>query len=216
MNPIKHTGGARIGKTNATWPFATLTANEERLDLNATILGNFSFTPQDIVTLEEHNEFGNKGIRINHKVEAYNEKIIFWTNDPIAIINAVQSTFMNGRGASAPTIATVRTKQQQGGFPIKMKAALLLFALWNMCFLYDFYQFFIANTSNTPIGNGGMSALAGIVGVSILTLVSRGFRKLILKPGRELNDVKVFVYFLLFIACLMLVSFFFLFNFITH
>jgi hypothetical protein len=38
MTEVKETGRARIGMANATWPFATLTVNREKLQLNATIL----------------------------------------------------------------------------------------------------------------------------------------------------------------------------------
>ena len=51
---IKKTGGARIGMMNATWPFATLKVNKNRLELNATILGNLVFTPQDIISIESY------------------------------------------------------------------------------------------------------------------------------------------------------------------
>jgi hypothetical protein len=52
MTDIKFTGGARIGMANATWPFASLKVSKDRLDLNATIVGNLVFRPADIISIE--------------------------------------------------------------------------------------------------------------------------------------------------------------------
>ena len=40
MNTFEATGGARIGKANATWPFAKIKADKNKLELNASIIGN--------------------------------------------------------------------------------------------------------------------------------------------------------------------------------
>lgn len=52
MNELKLTGGARIGMANATFPFATLKVNKDRLELNASIVGNIVFQPSDIISIE--------------------------------------------------------------------------------------------------------------------------------------------------------------------
>jgi len=83
MVEIKKTGGARIGMANATWPFATLKANKDRLELNATIIGTLVFKPNDIISIEPYGliPFIGRGIRINHRVDKYKSKVIFWTGD---------------------------------------------------------------------------------------------------------------------------------------
>ena len=52
MNELKLTGGLRIGMTTITWPFATLIVTNERLDLNASVIGNYSYTAGQIVSIE--------------------------------------------------------------------------------------------------------------------------------------------------------------------
>jgi len=48
MNQFQLTGGARIGMLHASWPFATLTVTNERLDLNASLIGTYSFTADQL------------------------------------------------------------------------------------------------------------------------------------------------------------------------
>ena len=40
---IKKTGGAKIGLFNATWPFATLNVDGNKLELSTVIMGHFTF-----------------------------------------------------------------------------------------------------------------------------------------------------------------------------
>ena len=51
MVEVKKTGGARIGIANATWPFATLKANKDKLELNVIIIGELIFKPSDIISI---------------------------------------------------------------------------------------------------------------------------------------------------------------------
>ena len=75
------TGGARIGSSNATYPFANLYVDKEILKLNASIIGNLIFEPKDIISIEPYVSIPliGQGIKINHRVEKYNSKVIFWT-----------------------------------------------------------------------------------------------------------------------------------------
>jgi len=74
MKELKLTGGARIGKANATIPFATLKVNRDRLELNASIIGNLTFHSSDIVSIEPYTSIPviGQGLKINHKVSTYN------------------------------------------------------------------------------------------------------------------------------------------------
>ena len=92
---IKETGGARIGLANATWPFATLIVNENSLTLNAIIVGNLTFKPTDIISIEPYTIFPLiwQGIRINHRVSSYKDKVVFWTlKNPKELIRKIEQT----------------------------------------------------------------------------------------------------------------------------
>jgi len=56
MNQFQLTGGARIGMLHAVWPFATLTVTNERLDLNASLIGTYSFTADQIISIEPYGQ----------------------------------------------------------------------------------------------------------------------------------------------------------------
>jgi len=206
---IKETGGARIGMANATWPFATLTVNENKLTLNATIVGNLTFIPNDIISIEPYTVLPilGQGIRINHRVSSYKDKVIFWTmKSPKELIRKIEQTgFLTNKNPISPEQKLEISKQQStGGFPIKTWFAIAVVVIWNLLFLYDFTN---SNGEGLPIGNGVKLALAAVFGTGLLLLISEPFRQLVLKEGRTLNDIKKFVYFLMLISGLTLLQF---------
>ena len=212
------TGGARIGRANATFPFASLFVDKDVMKINASIVGNLLFQPQDIVSIEPYTSIPilGQGIKINHRVENYNPKVIFWTfKDPGFVINEIKKVgFLDNINTNIRLADTVIIKrQQQGGFPIKTSVAILFTIAWNLLFLSDIIPFFLQNKQEgSPIGNGIKMAIALLLVTSILALVSDTFRKIILKEGRELNDIKKFVYFTILISGFMLL-FLTIFNF---
>ena len=80
MEQIKIIGGAKIGMAKATWPLATLKVTKDILQLNATLLGTYSFTSNDVISIEPYTFFLSRGIRIVHKIPRYNNKIIFFSS----------------------------------------------------------------------------------------------------------------------------------------
>lgn len=213
MKNKKYTGGARIGNSNATWPFATLTVSKDRLDLNATILGNYSFTRDDIISLEPHSGILSDGVRIIHKVPNYKEKVIFWTlGSAKTIINEIKNIgFLDYYSSTVDSDIKnqVISKQKQGGFPIKKPFAIGVIVLWNILFLFDFIKFFNEETEGIPLGNGAILALSSVLIISLLILLSKNFRSMVLVEGRELKDISKFLFFIIFIAGFMLVNLYF-------
>jgi len=212
MSQFKITGGARIGWANATWPFATLIVTEDRLDLNAGIIGNYSFLQEDIVSIEPYSSMPliGRGIKINHKISKYKDRVIFWTfGNPEELIKEIEQTgFLNNN--SMTTDQEVRNqvieKQQRGVFPIRISAAIAIVVLWNLLFLMDFYGIGIQG-DKIPIGKGAESALGLVLLVCFLTIVFKPFRQIILKDGHDIEEIKKFLYFLIFICGMMLLSF---------
>lgn len=208
MNEFKITGGARIGMANATWPFATLTAGRNKIELNATILGKLVFLPGDIIALTPNRGFRGPGVKITHNVANYKSDVIFWTKNPQQVISDIQATgFMDA--ATRPLgyeYAEVKQLQAMGGFPIKKSAAILIGVLWNVFFIIGFIAMFLQG--NTYLFNiASSAALLMVLGVCLLTLVSPAFAGLILKEGREVRDIKKFIFFLMAIALFMLINF---------
>jgi hypothetical protein len=212
MTQLNITGGARIGMANATWPFASLKVNNERLDLNATILGNLVFRPEDIITIEPYYMIPiiGQGIRINHRISTYNEKVIFWTfKNPDEIIRQIKQTgFLDNSSSNdrQHDLDIIAERQKHGGFPIKIPFAVGIGVIWNILFIMDFLNFLKGNSKGIPLGYGAIGAL-GLVFIScFLTIISKNFRKIVLKEGRELKDINKFLYFIMFISGMLLIS----------
>jgi hypothetical protein len=211
MNELQLTGGARIGMANATFPFATLKVNKDRLELNASIVGNLTFQPSDIISIEPYTMIPilGQGIKINHKVSGYKERVIFWTfKDPNSVVRQIQETgFLNNQNTSEQKIdKNIIEKQAKGGFPIKKGFAIVVIVVWNFLFLSDFIPFFLSNKEGIPIGNGVLAAIGLLFLTALLSLISADFRRLILKDGRELNDIKKFAIFAMIISGFMLLN----------
>lgn len=206
------TGRARIGRANATYPFATLFVDKDVLKINASIVGNLVFQPQDIISIEPYSNIPilGQGIKINHRIESYNPKVIFWTfKDPSFVINEIKKVgFLDNINSKISFADTeIIKRQQQGGFPIKKPVAIIFTVLWNVLFLSDFLPFFLQNRKEgIPIGNGVRMAIGLLFIASVLTLISDNFRKIILKEGRDFNDIKKFVYFIILISGVMLLT----------
>ncbi len=201
------TGGARIGRSYATFPFAKLFVDKNVLKINASIAGSLVFQPKDIISIEPYRQ----GIRINHRVMNYNPKVIFSAfKDPVFIIDEIKKVgFLDNVNSKVSFADTqIVKRQEQGGFPIKKPVAIIFVILWNILFLSDFLPFFLQNKKEgIPIGNGVKIAVWLLLATCILTLISHSFRKIILKEGIEFSDIKRFVYFAILVSGSMLLIF---------
>jgi hypothetical protein len=206
MEKLEITGGARIGSANASWPFATFKVNKDKLELNASIVGNLVFQPKDIISIEPYTKFAfiGKGIKINHSIINYDSEVIFWTfQDPMTVINQIRQLgfFDNtNRTSDVTELITIQQQQQIGGFPIKKNIAIGFVVLWNILFLYDFMGSATYDKKAIPIGNGMTIAVVALFLVSILTLKSKDFRTRILKEGKTIEDIKRLLYLIIFIS----------------
>ncbi|MFT4666407.1 MAG: hypothetical protein ACI8YQ_005155 [Polaribacter sp.] len=206
MNQYELTGGARIGMANATFPFAKLRVSQKKLELKVSLLGNLVFSPKDIISIEPHYQMPiiGRGLRINHRVPNYKKKVIFWTfKSPDDVLMEIRKTGFLESVASGYSIEdpAILAKQNQGGFPMKKAFTIGAVVVWNLLFAIDFIGFSNNSNNNFPIGNGIKTAIGLLLGAAILTLVSKAFRTLILKEGRELDDVKGVLYLIIVICC---------------
>lgn len=91
MAQLHFRGGARIGWTSISWPLISLTVSKDRLELNLGLLGNMVFKPSDVVSIEPYSGIFTGGIKINHTVRKYDDKVIFRTfKYPKDIINQIK------------------------------------------------------------------------------------------------------------------------------
>jgi len=210
MNKVNVTGGARIGTANASWPFATLKVTKDKLALNASIVGNLVFKPSDIISIETYSGFLSRGLKINHKVANYKEKVIFWTfSNPNSLLQQIEQTGFLKNDVSTPSNLNteIENTQAKGGFPFKIGFAVTAIVVWNLLFISDFYNFITNGNEGILIGPGAKSALGFAFVTALLLIFVEPFRRLVLKDGRTLNDIKKFVYLLLLVSGFMLFQF---------
>lgn len=207
------TGGARIGMANASFPFADLYVDKDVLKINASIVGNLVFQPKDIISIEAYSSIpiiGN-GIKINHRIEKYNSNVIFWTfKNPNTVINEIKKTgFLENTNSEISTEdLKILERQNQGEFPIKKPVAVFFIIAWNLLFLSDIIPFMLQDKKEgLPIGIGVKLALGLVFISSVLALVSEKFRGLILKEGREFDDIKKLIYLTAFITGMLFIQF---------
>ncbi len=214
MEKLKFRGGATIGMSNMTWPFVSISITKNRIELNASIMGNLVFQPKDIISIEPYSQtFLGKGIKINHTIESYPEMVVFWSRkDPNTIVNQIENLgfFKNVESNNFEVEELIIERQKSGSFPIKNYVAIGIIVLWNILFFSDFIKFYSSGHEGRPsLGNGSTLAIIMILAFSLLTLLSNRFRNLVLKKGRTLRDINKFIYLMIFICVLMLFFIFF-------
>ena len=206
MYEIEETGGANIGFARATWPFAKLLVNKNELRLNASIIGNLYFRPSDIISIEPSSLFSGAGIKINHRVNEYNAKIVFLTSGGRDLIKRIENTgFLNNPGPIPFEVETeIKKYQSSGSFPMKWSAVIVFVVIWNLLFLGDQLGYFGNTNYHTPIGMGAQLAFAFAFLFALTILLSERFSRLVLKDGRKAREIKSFLFFLILISGLLL------------
>ena len=79
MTTFTQTGGARLGNFNASFPFATLSADADALRLSC--LGReYHFPRSCIQRLRRHRGLFSVGLRIEHTQDSLPGFIVFWAS----------------------------------------------------------------------------------------------------------------------------------------
>ncbi len=166
------------------------------------------FQTKDVISINPY----TNGIKINHCVESYNAKVIFWTtkNSDLVIKEIEKTGFLDNKEVSQNyDEADILKRQKQGSFPMKKTFAIIFGVIWNLLFLYDFIPFFLnlsPKSKGFPIGIGITSAVGFLFVCSVLAIVSKHFRDILLKKSRDLNDIRKFVYVIALASGILLVT----------
>lgn len=209
MNTFEETGGVRIGGFKATWPFATLKVSEFKLELNASIRGNFVLKRSDIITITPHTSILGGSITITHRVEKYNKDIsfTFLGNAEERMAEISQTGFLNYTEPSPNYIDQEITQlQAQTGFPIKIPVAVGIVVIWNLLFLSDFFNVFYTRKKTEIFGIGIGLALAFVFLICVALLTSGLVRELMLKNGNSTAGIKPFLFFIAFITFILFIA----------
>ena len=194
------TGGARIGWVNASWPLAQLSATHDKLTVTAWLLGRYTFSPEQVSTLERYVMIPVLawGIRVRHCVPEYPQRIIFWSlGSPDVVLGGIRDTGF----VPAASCSTVPLRQ---GVPVRWSAIIVTIIAWNALSMLSF----LGRERSASPPNGLMlvpliAAFAFAVGALTLPTLQR----LILKPGRSVGEIRPFLLLLTFVTGLLLVVF---------
>jgi len=184
---ITITGGANIGMVNVSWPLATLIAETGRIHIKAFFLGEYTFSPNQVIAIEKYTiiPFFGSGIRIKHTVSGYPRNIIFWCLcNPEKLIARISKV---GFSPQAPK-NTIPVHQ---GIPVRWQSIILLLIVWNGLF----YMGMRTSAEPTQINN-----IYTLIALSIVFSISMGVKKgsivlqkIILKPNRNFTEIKPFI-----------------------
>jgi len=209
MNEVKETGGAIIGGVRMTWPFATLIVTKNKLQLNGSIYGTFIFRPGDIVSIEPNGKLLSSGIKINHTVDGYNTNIIFLSSNSGELLDKIRWIgFMENQSALPQKVEDeIADIQKNGAYPLKVSASIIILLIWNGLILGN--KFILPGKYDEDIPFTGIElALSFMIVLSLLLLTVIPFRKLLLKPGRNITSLRSFIYFTILICTVMLFAVF--------
>ncbi len=200
---ITETGGAKIGMAHATWTFAKLTVTRDKLELNAGIIGDLVFSPSDIISIEPYSVLVNQGIRINHRVNAYSQDVIFLTSGASSLIDKIrQIGFLDNKDA-ASVQRDIVAMQASGGFPLRWPPVIAIIAIWNLLFMANMYT--SSHNSKAPVlGIYAKLALGFILVVALSIVLFKPVQRFMLKEGRSIKSVRPFLLFTMFIVGIML------------
>jgi hypothetical protein len=194
------TGGARIGWMNASWPLARLSATQDKLTVKALVLGEYTFTPEQVSAVERYVVIPvlGWGIRVQHCVPDYPQQIIFWSlGSPDDVIAGIQNAGFIPTGSSS-------TNPVHQGIPIKWSAIIAAIVIWNALFI----PLFLGQTHTNLAPNGLMlMPLLAAFGFSIGVLMSPTLQRLILKPDRRVGEIRPLLLLLSCISGLLIIVF---------
>ncbi len=194
------TGGARVGWTNATWPLAQLLATPDKLTLSIRLLGTYSFTPDQVLSVERYVLIPvlGWGIQIHHNNADCPQHVIFWClGSPDKVLQGISnSNFL--------PIASGSTLPRRNGIAIRWSAIVIAVALWNALFFLN-----SIHASRVPPHPGPfvLAPLLFAFALFVGTLTSPRLQGIILKPGRSIGEIRPFLRLLAFISGLLLVIF---------
>ncbi len=183
-NSFRVDGSASVGWIHARG-LAQLTATPETLNLSIILLGEYQFTPGNVVAITRYAIFPwwGMGIRIQHTVADYPERILFLSwRGPAKLLAGIHDAGFEGK---APLISMPIRK----GLPIRWQAIFGIALLATGCaYLGSLDSQFAPPLKIAP---------AFLFVVAVLRSVF--LQRLILRPGRSIGELKPLLNLLCFV-----------------
>ena len=194
MGELSKRGGAHIGSTHASWPFATLVSNARQLRISC--LGTYAFTPEQVWAIEPSGSIPviGSGVRIRHNRMDYPERVVFFH---------FGSSEGLRREISESGFRPVGEKlERPSGMAWRWSFVIGAVLLWNLLFLADMGFEFVPGPDHRP----GPFILAAVVSFFLLSAgvyFLPAMQRLALRPGRSVESVKSMLVLWMVVAGLM-------------
>ena len=98
----------------------------------------------------------------------------------------------------------MKDSKRKSRFPVRTSFIVGMTIVWNLLLIPYFSDFFSESSEPGFSIEKSLLPLLFVFIVAILTLVSNGFQKIVLKEGRSVNKIKPFVYIVLILMVVMI------------
>lgn len=185
---LRERGTARIGGLGILWPFSLLEVSPDELTISGFAFGKYSFKPTEVVSLQP-SLWG--GIRINHTCSDYPGTIIFISDFRFAIHRFRLSKDLLREIEMVGFIPSGHPEDRISGrgLPFRRWAILSVVGIWALLLLWH-VELLISKRERFL---GVFALLLFTSFASFAPLCSESLRKLLLKPGRSLSEVRGFL-----------------------
>lgn len=189
------TGGARVGWVNATWPLVRLTATADSLRVSVLLIGDYTFTPDQVTAITQYTSVFSCGIQIQHSVPEYPARLIFWTlGSPDAVLAGIQATGFR------PQAQPVEASLQPQGMPFRWGLFIGVTVVWNVLLMLEMFS----QQRPTP-GPLMLLAVAFLFAGALAVLRLPAAQRIVLKPGRSVGEIQPYLRLVLLVSGMMLV-----------
>jgi len=189
-----------VGWLNSSWPLARLMATPERLAVSVFPSGKYEFAPNEVVAIERYVMIPilGWGVRIVHRRSDYPQNFVFWNlAGPEPVLGGIRDAGFIPSGSEMDMPPRL-------GFPVRWSVIIGVVVAWNALCLLDF------GLSSNPLPEPGLFAVVALALVLILSLATLWLPKvqsLVLKPGRQIGEIRGVVGLLAFVSGFILVVF---------
>jgi hypothetical protein len=175
-------------------------ATPERLAVSVFLSGKYEFAPNEVVAIERYVMIPvlGWGVRIVHRRSDYPQNFVFWNlAGPEPVLRGIRDAGFIPSGSAVDM-------PPRPGFPVRWSVIIGVVVVWNALCLLDFGR------SNNPLPEPGLFAVVALALVLILSLATLWLPKvqsLVLKPGRQIGEIRGVVGLLAFVSGFILVVF---------
>lgn len=187
-----------MGWVNATWPFAKLTATADSLRVSVGLVGDYTFTPAQVTAITRYTSIPvlGWGIQIQHCVPEYPARLIFWTlGSPDTVLAGIQGTGFR------PQAEPGDTPSQHQGMPMRWGPIIGVIIVWNVLLMLE-----MSGRQRPTPGPLTLLAVAFVFASALAVLKLPAAQRFVLKPGRNVGEIRAFLRLLLLVSGMMCIG----------